>query len=123
MILIVGSEGSGKRTFAKSLGYTRIADGVLDDSPAVCHTEQFLFRNPDCLEELYAELLKKEAVLCCEVGAGIIPSVYRERLGREATGRLCCRLAAQADTVVRMVCGIPTVIKGSLPQPKTGGEY
>ncbi len=30
----------------------------------------------------------------------------------EATGRLACLLAARADCVVQMFCGIPTVLKG-----------
>ena len=30
---------------------------------------------------------------------------------REYTGRLCTALAEQADRVVRLFCGIPTIIK------------
>ena len=37
------------------------------------------------------------------------------RAGREAAGRLACLLAARADCVVQMFCGIPTVLKGELP--------
>ena len=38
-----------------------------------------------------------------------------ERAARERAGRLCCLLAERADTVVRVFCGIPKVIKGELP--------
>ena len=65
--------------------------------------------------ELLEPLCEKRAVLCCEVGSGVIPIDYETRLGREAVGRLCVRLAQRAECVVRMVCGIPTVIKGELP--------
>ena len=35
---------------------------------------------------------------------------------REAAGRLACLLAARAECVVQMFCGIPTVLKGELSQ-------
>ena len=65
------------------------------------------------IDALLPELMKKEAVACCEVGSGVIPVRYEQRQAREATGRLCIQLAARAEKVVRMVAGIPTVIKGS----------
>ncbi|MFR8208433.1 hypothetical protein [Hominenteromicrobium sp.] len=39
-----------------------------------------------------------------------------ERANREKAGRLACLLAARADCVVQMFCGIPTVLKGELPK-------
>jgi len=36
------------------------------------------------------------------------------RSAREAAGRLCVALAERADTVVRVVCGIPTALKGEI---------
>lgn len=116
MILIVGSEGSGKRTFAESLGYTKeeMADAVIDEKPVIYHLEKMVFANPEIGDEILPQLLEKEAVICCEVGSGVIPIVRAERAGREACGRLCVLLAREADAVVRMTCGIPTVIKGSI---------
>jgi adenosyl cobinamide kinase/adenosyl cobinamide phosphate guanylyltransferase len=61
---------------------------------------------------LLEPLLSKEVVICNEVGAGVIPVDRLEREGREAAGRLCNQLARQADRVVRLVAGIPVVIKG-----------
>jgi len=63
---------------------------------------------------LYNELIKKDVVICNEVGSGIIPVDRKTRLGREAVGRLCVLLAKKADAVVRMGCGIPNIIKGEL---------
>ena len=37
-----------------------------------------------------------------------------EREARERAGRLACLLAARADVVVRVFCGIPKVLKGEL---------
>lgn len=117
MILIVGGEGSGKRTFAETLGYSRdqMADGVLTDKPVVFHVEAMVEQNLDQADRLHQALREKEVVICNEVGSGIIPVDRNRRLGREATGRLCVLLAQEASCVVRMVCGIPTVIKGQLP--------
>jgi len=54
-------------------------------------------------------------VLATEVGGGVVPMDPAERAGREAAGRLACLLAARADCVVQIFCGIPTVLKGELP--------
>lgn len=50
-------------------------------------------------------------IIMDEIGNGIIPLEKEERLYREAVGRAGCRLAEQAGQVVRVVCGIGTVIK------------
>lgn len=117
MILVVGGESAGKRTFVRSLGYEEadMADARLDGRPVVFHVERLIFDNLEETDKLYQHLLQKEVVICNEVGSGVIPIDRADRLGREAVGRLCILLAKEADTVVRMVCGIPTVIKGALP--------
>lgn len=117
MLLIVGGEGSGKRTFARTLGYTddNMADAVLDGNPVIFHLEQMVFADPECTDELLPALSGKEVIICNEVGSGVIPANRAERAGREATGRLCVLLAQRADCVVRMVSGLPMVIKGELP--------
>lgn len=50
-------------------------------------------------------------VIADELGCGIVPAEYRDRLYRETTGRLLCDLAKQAESVERIVCGIPQKIK------------
>lgn len=117
MILILGGAASGKRAYLASLGYgeEQIADGVLDDKQVLYGLEKLVAQDPAGAEGLLPDLLKKEAVACCEVGSGVIPVSYEARQAREATGRLCIRLAARAQTVVRMVAGIPVVIKGRNP--------
>ena len=92
-----------------------MADGVLDERSVVFHVEKMVFADVKGAPELLEPLCEKRAVLCCEVGSGVIPIDYETRLGRETVGRLCVRLAQRAECVVRMVCGIPTVIKGELP--------
>ena len=135
MILVVGACASGKRTFVKELGYepAQMARATLDQRPVVLEAQELVARQvaeqamrgegvsaaqiagdlaPSWEEELLAQLSAKACVTCCEVGSGLVPLDPEARMVREVTGRLCLRLAAQASAVVRMVCGIPTVLKG-----------
>ncbi len=114
MILVIGAMASGKRAYVRSLGYADadIADGVLDNRPVLDNLQKLVFADPAGSAALYDVLLQKEVVVCNEVGSGIIPMEAGARMAREATGRLCNRLAASAETVVRLVCGLPSVIKG-----------
>ncbi len=112
MILVVGSIGSGKRDYARSLGYSDEAmTDRLEEKPVLYDLQELVRNDPDSAPQLLPRLLNYELVLCDEVGAGIIPMGRENRAWREATGRLCCQLAKQAEKVVRLCCGIPTVIK------------
>lgn len=113
MILIIGGRGAGKRTYAKEMGYAKgdMADGVLDARPVVYHVQDMVFADPAASMGLLPMLCAKEVVICDEVGSGVIPLERANREAREATGRLCAALAAEATRVIRMVCGIPQIIK------------
>ena len=50
-------------------------------------------------------------LICDEIGCGIVPMDAFERRWREETGRLCCRLAARAERVERVCCGLAQTIK------------
>jgi len=114
MILVIGGAASGKREYVQSLGYAEadFADAVLDERPVVYNVQDMAFADPQNASALLAPLLCKEVIICNEVGSGVVPIDPRERAAREATGRLCILLARQARRVVRLVCGIPTIIKG-----------
>ena len=103
MILITGPLYSGKRTFAQTLPGRCIAN------------VQNLAAGADNLENLADELSAYDIVLATEVGGGVVPMDPQQRAAREAAGRLACLLAARAECVVQMFCGIPTVLKGELP--------
>ena len=62
-------------------------------------TMTFLKKYPDCI------------LICDEIGNGIVPMEAEERIYRERTGRILEQLAAQADEVVRVLCGIGLKIK------------
>ncbi|MCD7744247.1 MAG: bifunctional adenosylcobinamide kinase/adenosylcobinamide-phosphate guanylyltransferase [Lachnospiraceae bacterium] len=46
-----------------------------------------------------------------ELGYGIVPMKKQDRIWRETVGRVCTCIAARADEVVRVVCGIGTWLK------------
>ena len=128
MIFITGGAAQGKRTFAREkLGINVFSDGAAAQYEelfgAVCITDyQLLVRrlmnegtDPAAFTERLCAEGKLSAVIMNEVGCGIVPIEKDERLWRENCGRCGCILAEKADAVIRMVCGIPTVIKGELP--------
>ncbi len=114
MILVIGAIASGKIEYVRSLGYSDsdIANAILDERPVVNNLQDMVFSDPSGSALLYEALVQKRVVICNEVGSGVIPLDRADRDAREATGRLCNRLAQAAERVVRLVCGIPVVIKG-----------
>ncbi len=54
-------------------------------------------------------------VVSNEVGMGIVPDNALSRTFRNAQGRINRMIAAQADTVVAVMAGLPLVLKGELP--------
>lgn len=112
MIFITGPLYSGKRAYAqKILGCTE------QDLPAraVWDVQERAATAPD-LAALADELARYEVVIATEVGAGVVPADPAERAAREAAGRLACLLAARAERVVRVFCGLPLPLKGGLPE-------
>ena len=126
MILVVGGIASGKRSFARTLGYadsdmSREASG---NHPVLLDAQE-LMRAENANAESFAQQLAstKDVVLCEEIGSGIVPLSREERVWRDQVGALSKELARHADAVVRMVCGIPQVLKGVLqPRRRTTAE-
>ena len=104
MLFVMGPLYSGKRTFAARFGRRQIFD-----------VQTLAAAAPD-LEKLADELAAYDVVIATEIGGGIVPMDAGERTAREAAGRLACLLAARADCVVELFCGLPTVLKGELPE-------
>ena len=104
MLFVTGPLYSGKRTFSQKFGGRQICD------------VQNLAANATDLEKLADELAAYDVVIATEIGGGIVPIDPAERAAREAAGRLACLLAARARCVVEMFCGLPTVLKGELPE-------
>ena len=107
MIFITGPLYSGKRTFAQKFPGKRLAD--VQNMAADVSDRKALEQLADRLASEY------DILIATEVGGGVVPMDANQRAGREAAGRLACLLAARAQCVVQMFCGIPTVLKGELP--------
>ncbi|MBP0955977.1 MAG: bifunctional adenosylcobinamide kinase/adenosylcobinamide-phosphate guanylyltransferase [Oscillospiraceae bacterium] len=123
MILIIGGAYQGKTEYARSLGISDICDGASEGTDRIwkhsavnnfqllvkrqleagldplLEAERLLQKNPDIL------------IISTEIGGGIVPIEKSERLWREAVGKVCCFLARNSSRVVRVICGIPTIIK------------
>lgn len=108
MVFVTGPLYSGKKDFVKE--WMHWDEEVLAQNAA--WDVQELAAGCEDLEQLAEELSQKQVVIATEVGGGIVPATAGERASREAAGRLACLLAKKADTVIRVFCGIPTVLKG-----------
>ena len=105
MIFVFGPLWSGKRAVAREL---------FPDADMVWDVQE-LAREREDLDVLADELARHDVVIATETGGGVVPTDAQERAARERAGRLSCLLAARADAVVRVLCGIPKVIRGELP--------
>lgn len=112
-ILVIGPENSGKREYVKSLGYTEkdMSTDISDNCPVFLDLHKAVMSCSGDPEVLIPYLLRKKVVICSEVGSGIIPVSRELTRARVLTGKLCSQLARQADTVIRIICGIPMVLK------------
>ena len=110
MIFVTGPLYAGKQEYIqKALG---LSDA--DFAARAVRDAQDLAPGAD-LPALAEALSQKDIVIATELGGGLVPIDRAEREKREAAGRLACLLAARADTVVRVCCGLPQVLKGKLP--------
>lgn len=114
MIFITGPLYSGKRDYACRLLHCTRAE-LEQNGRAACEV-QTLAAAADDLEALADRLAAYEVVTATEIGGGVVPIDRDERAAREAAGRLGCLLAARADAVVRVFCGLPLVLKGNVPE-------
>ena len=110
MIFVTGPMFSGKRAYLKSV--LNLSDEEFAER-AVWNVEELVGEKAVTLESLAEGLASKEIVIADEIGCGLVPLDASEREKRERAGRLACILAERADTVIRVVCGCPQILKGA----------
>ena len=120
MIFVTGPMFSGKREYIKSA--LNLSDEELAKR-AVWYVEELVSEKAVTLEALADELASKEIVIADEIGCGLVPLDASEREKRERAGRLACMLAERADTVIRVVCGCPQILKGAGRICEKSGEF
>ncbi len=125
MKMVIGGGFQGKHAFAERT--FEIAEGWVDgltcsyedifSCRGIRHFHEYvrmLVREGKDRQEFIRELLEKNPGICIvvnEIGYGVVPMDRFDREYREAVGRICEQLAAESDTVYRVVCGIGTLIK------------
>lgn len=107
MILIIGGAYQGKEAFA--LEELKIEKSAIFNNLHL-KIKQVMAAEGD-VEALLGEAMGYSAVICCEVGCGIVPMDAFENSWREATGRAMCALAAKAEQVWRVTCGLGVRLK------------
>lgn len=115
MKLIVGGLGQGMLAWAlKEYGLTQADVARTAEEAArlpVLDGLEELLRDPDFDLAPVLEANPDIILICRELGCGVVPLDKTQRDWRERVGRTCCDLAEQADTVVRVCCGIGQVLK------------
>ncbi len=110
MIFVTGPLFAGKKE------YIRHALKMSEESFAACAVWDVQDLAPGAdLPALAERLAGKKIVIATEIGGGLVPIDAAQRQAREAAGRLACLLAERADTVIRVCCGLPQLLKGEWP--------
>lgn len=133
MILVIGGACQGKRNYARGLlGLSeedfsaKAADGRKDEvqraldgkHPYLLHFHEWIRKMTE-QERPVRDFVEKvlemgpEIIVMDEVGLGIVPTERTDRDYREAVGQAGQMLAAEAEQVYRVICGIPQKIKGA----------
>ena len=126
MELYIGGYAQGKLQYVSDkygIPAERISDGAVEDYRRMegkviydhfhLWVRRLLEQGVD-VEAALEELLAAQPdalIISDEIGCGIVPMDAFEREYREKTGRLLCAIAARADRVERIVCGIGQRIK------------
>lgn len=126
MILIYAGAYQGKLDFArKSFGikdedicYCNSDMGSIDFGKKVIYgLEKFIYgyekRGQSADEYIKAQLplMKDKIIICEDISRGLVPMDKLERAWRETNGRVVNAVAAEADEVYTVFCGIESRIK------------
>lgn len=124
MKMIIGGAFQGKATFAEKtypgIDWKKgsgLSKEELFEAQGILGFHEFIRKEMKENREvagLAQELIRKNPdviLVSDEVGYGVVPIDAFDRAYREAVGRICTELASYSTRVIRVVCGIGTVIK------------
>lgn len=124
MEVYFGGAFQGKLDYVlKKKGNLKVADGRdcdekrLQSADVVNHLHLLIQRRiaagestDTLIDELYA-VNPQMILICDEVGSGIVPLERKDRIYREAVGRVLCAAVVKSDRVERILCGIGQCLK------------
>ena len=61
--------------------------------------------------EQHMSRLQNKIIVCDDISCGVVPISSELRFWRESTGRCLGLISKNSDKVIRLYCGIPSVIK------------
>lgn len=124
MDLIIGGAYQGKLTYAVekygfkpdelfdlSSGFPEKACGCFYHLEAITRRAAEEGLPSDELVKKLMPHIKNSVIISREIGCGIVPMEPIERLYRELHGSVLRALASEADSVTRIFCGLPEVLK------------
>lgn len=125
MMLIIGGSYEGKTEYAEAVGISDICDGEtagfdeIKKHKCVKNYQMLVKRQLEAgldplneVEKLFDEC-PDIVIISTEIGCGIVPIEKSERIWRETVGKVCCFIAAKSQKVIRISCGMASVIKGN----------
>ena len=110
MVMITGGAYQGKTAYA--MQNCGIHENEITDGKSCTPEDALKARCITDYHEFVRRLNSSAVIIMNEVGSGIIPMEKSERTWRENVGRCGCIIASRSEKVIRIVCGIPTFIKG-----------
>ncbi len=114
MILVIGGYFQGKKEYVKNkfqLSDDDFSDDLYSSKPVMTAFECW---KGDLGEKELKLLLAKKAVISLESGCKVLSLNEEERLFEEKINSALQYLAANANSVVRLYCGIPMALKGEI---------
>lgn len=113
MILIIGGSSQGKTAYAEQMKAESPDYEIWDDFHVLVR-EMLAMGNDEgeVMTMLYERMQGDNLIIVSdEIGNGIVPLEKEDRAYRDFMGQLLCDIAEEAEHVIRMVCGIPSVLK------------
>ncbi|MGN0709145.1 MAG: bifunctional adenosylcobinamide kinase/adenosylcobinamide-phosphate guanylyltransferase [Anaerovoracaceae bacterium] len=126
MVLVTGGAYQGKTDYVKKEYGVSDSDifvcspdsaEIDTDKKVIAELDKYVLalvkagKDPEEEAPRVAEMLKDKIVTVTDISQGVVPVDTVERAWREGNGRFTVYLAKQADTVVRVFCGIPEKLK------------
>lgn len=126
MILVIGGAYQGKADFVKRrfslseddfLRADRYTERLSTEKRVIYGLEEWVYgrvsAGKDTELDIRGELcgIKNKIIICNDITQGLVPMDKTDRAWREAVGRCITFLAANADEVYRVFCGIENRIK------------